>query len=482
MHEAQWPTRVEDPGGGELVRRGCGGPGVNAGETGGEPKVGLAQHGRRSCQVAGGYGEAIQPLHDRVRDRARGEPRDAGRGCRRRRDTLLSDRANELLHEERHAPGHLMARPRESRLHFGAESQPHELGHRMLAQRCEHEDLGRRVGGERCEQRRTLGRLGRPCRRDDRDRQFLESSPEVVQEAQRGLVSPVGIVDAEQDRGAPGEVRAQPVEPVEDRERRVEQRVGCVILRRPDAEQRGRTAGRAREKLRTFRRRRRDERRFEQLADEAVCEVSLQFRAARAQRRQAELATMPPCGQNQARLADARRSLQQKQRTTPGDRCAQALTDLRESGVSLQKHLPGIDRGHEAAIVPPPRVLGPPPQKQVVSHVAKPTWLRDARRRTVSTLSQPKSHRRRRRREMLHHHAIEATAPEPLQCPSCGLPATITDRFTLHGSPGPVEHVRLVCVAGHRFTPPISRCQVDHMSLVVSARRAYRTRERVRSR
>ena len=56
---------------------------------------------------------------------------------------------------------------------------------------------------------------------------------------------------------------------------------------------------------------------------------------------------------------------------------------------------------------------------------------------------------------MLHHHPIEATAPASLQCPSCGLPATITDRFTLHGSPGPVEHVRLVCFAGHWFTPPI---------------------------
>ena len=56
---------------------------------------------------------------------------------------------------------------------------------------------------------------------------------------------------------------------------------------------------------------------------------------------------------------------------------------------------------------------------------------------------------------MLNHHAIEATAAESLQCPSCGLPATITDRFTLRGSPRPVEHVRLVCFAGHWFTPPI---------------------------
>jgi hypothetical protein len=57
---------------------------------------------------------------------------------------------------------------------------------------------------------------------------------------------------------------------------------------------------------------------------------------------------------------------------------------------------------------------------------------------------------------MLHHHAVEATAAEALQCPRCGLSATITDRFTLNGSPGPVEHAQLVCVVGHWFTPPIA--------------------------
>ena len=73
---------------------------------------------------------------------------------------------------------------------------------------------------------------------------------------------------------------------------------------------------------------------------------------------------------------------------------------------------------------------------------------------------------------MLHHHPIEATAPASLQCPSCGLPATITDRFTLHGSPGPVEHVRLVCFAGHWFTPPIeSLPSRPHESRGVSATR-----------
>jgi hypothetical protein len=49
---------------------------------------------------------------------------------------------------------------------------------------------------------------------------------------------------------------------------------------------------------------------------------------------------------------------------------------------------------------------------------------------------------------------VEQDAPL-LERPSCGLPAAITDRFTLGGAPSPVEHVKLVCVAGHWCTPPV---------------------------
>jgi hypothetical protein len=195
--------------------------------------------------------------------------------------------------EERNAAGHLVAGGREGRLHLGAERQPHELGHRPLAQRRELEDLGRRVGGERREQRRALSRPGRPRRGDDRDRQLLDPTPEVVQETQRGLVSPVHVVDAEQQRRSPPEVRRQPVQPVQDRERGVEQRVGRIIPRRRKAEQPRRVPGRPCQELGPFRRRGRDHRGLEQLADQAIREVSFEFRTARAQRRQAKLAAMP---------------------------------------------------------------------------------------------------------------------------------------------------------------------------------------------
>jgi hypothetical protein len=57
--------------------------------------------------------------------------------------------------------------------------------------------------------------------------------------------------------------------------------------------------------------------------------------------------------------------------------------------------------------------------------------------------------------------------PEPtvatdplLDCPTCGLPAEITDRFMLYGVPSPVEHVKLVCVRGHWYTPPFDQLVV----------------------
>jgi hypothetical protein len=44
-----------------------------------------------------------------------------------------------------------------------------------------------------------------------------------------------------------------------------------------------------------------------------------------------------------------------------------------------------------------------------------------------------------------------------LDCPTCGLPAEITERFILDGVPAPVEHVKLVCVKGHWYTPPVDQ-------------------------
>jgi hypothetical protein len=50
-----------------------------------------------------------------------------------------------------------------------------------------------------------------------------------------------------------------------------------------------------------------------------------------------------------------------------------------------------------------------------------------------------------------------------LECPTCGLPAEIIDRFTLGGAPAPLEHVKLFCVNRHWYTLP-----VDHPAVAES--------------
>jgi hypothetical protein len=46
-----------------------------------------------------------------------------------------------------------------------------------------------------------------------------------------------------------------------------------------------------------------------------------------------------------------------------------------------------------------------------------------------------------------------------IDCPQCGLPAQIVDRFALNGTSGPVEHVKMRCVAGHVLTPLVEHLE-----------------------
>lgn len=45
-------------------------------------------------------------------------------------------------------------------------------------------------------------------------------------------------------------------------------------------------------------------------------------------------------------------------------------------------------------------------------------------------------------------------------CPDCGLPATVTSRGRLASTSGPVEHVFVHCVSGHRFLGPADTLRV----------------------
>ena len=71
--------------------------------------------------------------------------------------------------------------------------------------------------------------LGRPRSCEQDERQTIEPMSEVREPAQRRLVGPVQIVDDEQRRRARGEVRCQPVEAVQHRERGLGAVTRCVV-------------------------------------------------------------------------------------------------------------------------------------------------------------------------------------------------------------------------------------------------------------
>lgn len=58
---------------------------------------------------------------------------------------------------------------------------------------------------------------------------------------------------------------------------------------------------------------------------------------------------------------------------------------------------------------------------------------------------------------MSDHTSPSSITFDIVDCPSCGLPAEIVDTFTLGSTDGPVEHVKVVCIAGHWFTPQADR-------------------------
>jgi hypothetical protein len=79
----------------------------------------------------------------------------------------------------------------------------------------------------------------------------------------------------------------------------------------------------------------------------------------------------------------------------------------------------------------------------------------------------------------MSNYRLDNAAPTPddhdplLECPTCGLPAEITDHFTLDGAPAPVEHVKLVCVQRHWYRMPVD--QLPSSAAVADNRNAQRS-------
>jgi hypothetical protein len=54
--------------------------------------------------------------------------------------------------------------------------------------------------------------------------------------------------------------------------------------------------------------------------------------------------------------------------------------------------------------------------------------------------------------------------PDTIPCPQCGAPAEITERFWLHSTDGPIEHLKTGCVSKHWLTPRAETVQPEQVA------------------
>jgi hypothetical protein len=176
-------------------------------------------------------------------------------------------------------------------------------------------------------------RGGEHARRDP-----VDAPEQVEQPAHRGLVGPLHVVDAQQQRLAGGQLGGQPVEAVQRRGRGVD-----VLERRAGADQhrfgeRGRAAQQAGALVGVGAR----EDRLEQLARDAEAEAGLELRGARGQHSEPGRLRLGPARGEQPRLADARRTLEQHRLPGPVAGGRAEVRDRRQLPLPLQQPGPWV--------------------------------------------------------------------------------------------------------------------------------------------
>jgi hypothetical protein len=269
MDEAEGLLGQEDAG---LDHRGRGGGDL----LGGEPDQRARLPRRASVTEDGGRGgerfdvrpQLGQPPADRLRDRA-------GRAARRRARGG-GDPARQLAQQEGVAGRFGVEAGDEVVGGLPAQLLAEQAPGRRFAERGRPEEGRRGAVGERGQQLRVhLGFAGPPGRHQE-DRQILEPAGEVDEEAEARLVGPLHVVDAEQQGPGGGEVRGQPVEPVEERE-------GLVVgrRRRLDAQRHRRRARRLGEQPLACRRLGAGELPLEHAPGDAERKIPLQLGAGR---------------------------------------------------------------------------------------------------------------------------------------------------------------------------------------------------------
>ena len=334
--ECQRPSPPDDPDGRQRVRRRAGRGGAEPGEGPGLGRLGRLEHGERAGE-RGGVGRQPRQAHEHpAAHRAAAEAvgrRAVGLG---RRHLVLGQAGDHLADQERQAAGRAVARGGEGRGRRRPQLALQQLGDGGRGERRGDDGLGRRVRGERVEQRAALAGLARPRRHDQGDRELVEPRHQEAEEPQRRRVRPVRVVHQDAEGAAAGQVGAEPVEAVEDRERRV--LVGEGRLRRRRAGQGEQPRGHPGGALQQLGRLGRGaEGGLEQLAHDPERELALQLGAPRPQHAHAGGVGEPGGVGQEGRLADPGRALDRHQGAASAARPREGRVDAREIALPLQQ-------------------------------------------------------------------------------------------------------------------------------------------------
>ena len=166
-------------------------------------------------------GEVGDLSREDTRDAVGSEGRDAGGRLVGRLAAVGRDRGDERAHEQRVAARRLVTRAAEAIARRLAERRPHQLRGRSGAERGRADRIARRQRHELTDELGLRGSVAAAQRDEHEHADARETCAKVSEIAQRGAVGPVAIVDRQQQRRPSGNVRGQPVQPVQRRMRHV---------------------------------------------------------------------------------------------------------------------------------------------------------------------------------------------------------------------------------------------------------------------
>ena len=345
VHEAERRVRPQDLRAGQGARGGRDALLVGLGHRRDSGQAGaVAQHrdGARDRDDVGR--QPRQPQEHGARHRARTDFADRVGVSAVGPHVLRLQRLEQLPHEQRIAAGRLMTRGAERLLGIGSQPSAHELGHGGLAQLVRMHRDRHGIVGDLGEQPRVGRLLGRARGRHDEDVQAFQPALEVRDETQRRLVTPMQVVDQQQQRPVGGDVRRDPEQAVEDAEGDVGLG-GAVIGGLEHPRRRLRGPGQPPCPVARV-----DQDGIEQLPHDAERQLALEVAPAGGEHTESGLLGRFASRGEQPALPDPGRPFEQRQALPALERALDQLLENTELTVALEQLAPrlGIDRHRRA--------------------------------------------------------------------------------------------------------------------------------------